>query len=112
MRQHHAFGRAGAAAGIEDFGDFIFVEGENVGTRNPVARQHVFEEYVCLRDGLVDCDVAPDGRAGLAQFLNQRRKFTFENQHAGAGVIENAVSSAGCSRTFSGMAMARTSGGP
>ena len=63
VRQHHALGRAGAAAGVEEFGDFIFVEGENVGTRDAVARQQVFQEQVRLRDGLIDGNIAPDAGA-------------------------------------------------
>ena len=37
VREHHALGRAGAAAGVEQFGDGVFVEGDDVGTRDPVA---------------------------------------------------------------------------
>src|SRR6266436_604126 len=89
MRKHHSLGSAGAAAGVEELGNVIFVEGKNVGARDAVRRQQVLQEQVCLRDGLVNGDVALDGGAGLAQCLNQWGKFAFEHQHASACVIEN-----------------------
>ena len=89
VRQHDALGRAGAAAGVEEFGDFIFVEGENVGTRDAVARQQVFQKQVRLRDRTIDGDIATDAGACFSQLLDQRSKIALEHQHAGAGVIEN-----------------------
>ena len=89
VRQHDAFGSAGAAAGVEELGDFIFVEGENIGTREAVARQQVFQKQVRLGDRTIDGDIATDAGACFSQLLDQRSKIALEHQHAGAGMIEN-----------------------
>ena len=89
VREHDTFGCAGAAAGVKDFGDFVFIDGENIGTRNAVVGHQVFEKEVGLRDGLIDGDVGLDAGTVLPNFFDQRSEFAFENQHAGVGMPEN-----------------------
>ena len=42
VREHHAFGRPRAAARIEEFGDGILVEGEDVGSFGLARREKIF----------------------------------------------------------------------
>ena len=89
VREHHSLGCARAAAGVEDFGDFIFIKRENIGTRNAVASQKVFQVQIRLWNRLINRDIAPNTGASFAQLPNQRGKLAFENQHRGVGVTEN-----------------------
>ena len=41
MREHDALGRAGGAGGVKELGDFVFVEGEDIGALDAAARRGV-----------------------------------------------------------------------
>ena len=78
VRQHHALGRAGAAAGVEQLGDGVFVEGEDVGPLDAAARRAALRRSPRPIVDRTRCDAG----AGLAQLFDQRREIGFVNQHA------------------------------
>ena len=83
MREGHALRRAGGARGVKQFGDFAFVEGEEIGPLDAPARQQFLV-------GFAGFDPALHAGAGLAQLFHQRREIGLVDQHARFGVVEDA----------------------
>ena len=89
VAEHHTLGRAGAAAGVEQFGNSVLIDAENVRAFRMALVQQLFVRHI--RDGhfVVKCDEALNLAASRTQHLNQRRKIVFKQQHPSAGVIQD-----------------------
>ena len=82
VRQHDALGRAGGAAGIEQFGDGRFIDREDVGAGQAIGR----EEFLIA---LTDSDPVLDGGARPTEVVDHRGEIGFVDHDAGLGVIED-----------------------
>ena len=89
VRQHHTFGSARTAAGIEKLCDFVLIKRQYVRAIEAAVRQEFFESRVRLRNRSIDRDVPFDARARLSKHVDQGRELTFKDQHPCPGVIEN-----------------------
>ncbi len=90
MRQHDALGSAGAAAGVEQLGDRVFIEAENIGALGMALIEQFFIGQIGRLGVLfVQGDETLDFRAGGLELLHQRREVIFKQQHARAGMIQD-----------------------
>ena len=89
MSQHDALGRAGAAAGIKQLGDGVFIEAENVGALGMAFVQELFVGQIRDRDFVVQGYAAPELGAERLQMFDQRCEVVFKQQHPRAGVVQN-----------------------
>ena len=89
--EHHAFGRAGAAAGIEEFGDRVLVEAERSRRarrgRARAALRNVRSPCGDLSSSATKCRMSGQD---WPELLHERREIVFVNQHARAGMIQDA----------------------
>ena len=67
MREHDALGCAGAAAGVEQLGDFVLIERENIWPFDAAMREQLLERKIGAGSIAIDGDEALDRGAGFAQ---------------------------------------------
>ena len=84
VREHHALGSAGGAAGIEKLADGVLVEEHDIGTVDAAARQQFLVVGARFYEAL-------NAGAGGTEMIDQRGKIGLIDQDARRGVIQNGA---------------------
>src|SRR5271156_1798866 len=94
VREHHTFGIGTGAAGVEEFGDGVFVDGGDVQGVWRGGREQlvviVRSEPGGFRSAFEQAE-SFDGGEILAEGVDERKKLLFDEEDGGAGIVEDVA---------------------